>query len=180
MKNIFWKLAVAVLVLLARAPLRAAETNAPMPMDKLILRVLERAQKEDDNDNRFKSRYCFTRSKSQETRNGKGDLKKREAGTGTNDPAVFALQLAAKKKTQKKSLTINGGRATESDSSVQGRAFEPGDFPMGQDLMGRFDFKVVARQGSGSSTGLVQIDVALALFGHRGIAGGDQHRPSQP
>jgi hypothetical protein len=54
--------------------------DAPLPEAKIVLqRVLERSQKDAENDRLFEQRYNYTRTETTEYRNGKGALKKTES-----------------------------------------------------------------------------------------------------
>lgn len=56
-------------------------------VETVIERALVRAQKEAENDKTFKSTYIFTRSKTNEYRNIRGNLTKRRVKTSVNEPA---------------------------------------------------------------------------------------------
>src|SRR5688572_29568949 len=61
---------------------------APLPaVEKVIERALARAQKEAENDRAFKATYIFTRSKTNEYRNIRGNLTKRRVKTSVNEPS---------------------------------------------------------------------------------------------
>lgn len=61
---------------------------APLPaVETVIERALARAQKEAENDRTFKATYIFTRSKTNEYRNIRGNLTKRRVKTSVNEPA---------------------------------------------------------------------------------------------
>jgi hypothetical protein len=61
---------------------------APLPaVETVIERALARAQKEAENDQTFKATYIFTRSKTNEYRNIRGNLTKRKVKTSVNEPS---------------------------------------------------------------------------------------------
>ena len=62
--------------------------TAPLPpVETVIERALARAQKEAENDRTFKATYIFTRSKTNEYRNIRGNLTKRRVKTSVNEPS---------------------------------------------------------------------------------------------
>ncbi|MEY4386258.1 MAG: hypothetical protein RLY20_1541 [Verrucomicrobiota bacterium] len=142
------KLKLALMVgtawVLGSATLCVAD-ELPLPEVKDVLkRVAEQVEKVDENERLFKESYTYTRSKKTEFKNSKGEVKKLEEKTSNNDPAKRKAKAeVAKPKVEQPS---DDGQVTETKSNVKGKAFEKSDFPIGEDLMSRFDFTLVKRE----------------------------------
>ena len=126
-------------------PLRADDA-APLPaVEGVLKRVVEQVEKEDENERTFKETYSYTRSKKTEFKNSKGEVKKTDAKTRTNDP-LSPKRIASAQKRAAAPEVKDDGEVTETKSNVRGKAFEKSDFPLGDDLMSRFVFTIVRRE----------------------------------
>lgn len=138
---------LAIIFLLAGpGTLLRAEDALPLPaVEDVLKRVITQVEKEGENERTFKQSYRYTRSKKTEFKNAKGEVKKTEAKSSTNDPfRRRASIILTKPATETK--TGNDGPPTETKSNVKGKAFEKSDFPLGEDLMTRFVFTLVRRE----------------------------------
>ena len=122
-----------------------AEVVAPLPaVEDVLKRVVEQVAKESESERTFKQSYSYTRSKKTEFKNSKGEVKKTEAKTRVNDPLTRRASTAPKPAAP---LEANAdGPVSETKSNVRGKAFEKSDFPLGDDLIARFDFTLVRRE----------------------------------
>ena len=79
-------------------PLRAQNAGEPpLPsLDSILHRVLERVEKESENDRQFNAQYIYSRSKRTETRNSQGELKKKEEQTREHNPIAVRAAAAAR------------------------------------------------------------------------------------
>jgi hypothetical protein len=112
---------------------------APLPTaDALLQRVIEQSQKENGNDQAFKERYHYTRTKSTEYRNGSGDLKKKDEKTKINrpKPAPDPVILVSDK------TADSGDRAGNSKTN----SFDKKELLMSTNLLNRFSFTVTGRE----------------------------------
>lgn len=121
-----------------------AEDVTPLPqLDTVLKRVVEQVEKEEQNERLFKQGYSFTRVKKTEYKNSDGEVKKCEEKTKVNNPLNKRTPTA-------KPVTARGtrpeGAATDTQTNVRGKAFEKSDFPVGDDLISRFDFTLVRRE----------------------------------
>jgi len=122
-----------------------AQDATPLPaVDEVLKRVIEQVEREQENEKLFKQTYSFNRSKKTEFKNGKGEVKKTEEKLKVNDPLKpkptnVALKPVAPRNTRP------DRPVTETQSNVRGKAFEKSDFPVGEDLISRFEFTLVRR-----------------------------------
>lgn len=142
-------LAAAVLALTVRG-VAAPAPAAPLPSPETILeQVIERAQLEESEQQRFKECYRYTRTRVTEYRNGDGDLKKRKARTRVNDPAVVPVvhqSEPARREAERAPRTSSNQPVSDTHTNVRGKAFEKSDFPINEDLLKRFDFTLTGRE----------------------------------
>ena len=123
-----------------------ADDAAPLPdVNSVLKRVIEQVEKESANERVFKQSYSFSRSKKTEFKNSKGEVKKTEAKTKVNDPLKARPPRPAPQPATPRGVKPID-RATETQSNVKGKAFEESDFPLGDDLISRFDFTLVRRE----------------------------------
>ncbi len=125
----------------------AQETDALPAVEEVLKRVLNQVDREEANEQMFKQSYRYTRSRKTEFKNAKGEVKKTEAKTGTNDP--FKRRAAAANKTRPTSTPKaddEDSAPSETKTNVKGKAFEKSDFPLGDELIKRFDFTLVSRE----------------------------------
>jgi len=133
----------AVLFAAGVFPMRAGDATPLPEVDAVLKRVMEQVEKEEQSERTFKQSYSFTRSKKTEFKNSKGEVKKTEAKTRVNDPLIRRAATAAAVP-RPRGANANGP-VTETQSNVQGKAFEKSDFPIGDDLINRFEFTLVRR-----------------------------------
>lgn len=140
MKDFRILLVVAALSAAASCGLAVATDAKPLPaVDDVLQRVVEKAQRETGNDEEFKDRYHFTRNRSTEYRNSKGELKKRESKTRVNkpDPAP-AADLSA----SPDSTAVPGQHPANTNSTK----FAKEEFLGNTNLLARFQFTMVGRE----------------------------------
>ena len=125
-------------------PLRAGEATALPAVGDVLKRVVEQVEKESESERMFKQTYSFTRSKKTEFKNSKGEVKKTEAKTRVNDPLTRRVPTAPKPAAPRGANA--DGPVSETQSNVRGKAFEKSDFPLGDDLLTRFEFTLVRRE----------------------------------
>ena len=122
----------------------------PLPsLDSILHRVLERVEKESENDRQFNAQYIYSRTKRTETRNAQGELKKKEEQTKEHNPTVVRATFRAQSNKPTPQPRSDGGQTppgTNATSSVRGKAFEKSDFPLDDDLLKRYKFTLVGRE----------------------------------
>jgi len=128
------------------------------PLDVVLKRVVERAEKEDENDRLFDQAYGYTRVKITEFRNVKGELKKNERNESRHDPHAVPPQpqsqrLATKLHSPKD--TPQNPRTSDTDTRMRGRAVDRKDLRLDDDLLGRFTFTIVGRETVNGRSALV-------------------------
>ena len=103
-------------------------TNSPpLPtLKEIFAHVAERAEHERENDRAFDAHFIYVKSRLTETRNGSGEIKKREVKISTNNPALKKLAGPA---------TAEPARAPEkrkpvadAKSKERGKAYEKDEF----------------------------------------------------
>jgi hypothetical protein len=149
-------LTLAVLLSLARW--LPAQTSAPGPadakplptLDFLLQQVVARAvNKEDDNDNLFEMNYQYTRTRTWEYRDSRGNLTSREEKSSLeNKPlriADRADRRAAANQTAPPTPVIKDEPVTETHSNIKGKALKVKDYSI-PNLVKRFQFTLVGRE----------------------------------
>ncbi len=132
-------------------PLRAQNAGEPpLPsLDSILHRVLERVEKESENDRQFNAQYLYSRSKRTETRNSQGELKKKEEQTREHNPTIVRVAAPARPIEPTPQPRADAGHAqsgTNATAGVHGPAFEKSDFPLNDDLLKRFRFTLLRRE----------------------------------
>ena len=130
-------------------PLAAQTISPPLPPpETLFERVLERAQQEEAEQATFKQCYSYTRTRVTEYRNGDGVVKKRKAKTRVNNPTLMPVAYHAQPKAKREPAGVSDYDQPVSDTqtNVNGRAFEKSDFTLNDDLLKRFDFTLSGRE----------------------------------
>ena len=153
MKTI-WFIIAAVAVFTGPRSAWAADLNQPLPtLQDIFKRVVEQARREEKNEKSFDEQFFYVRSKATEFRNSKGEVKKHDAKTSTNNPAmkIVTARLVAP--------PINRGETnqpvSETHSNVRGKAFEKNEFLLNGDLVQRFEFTLAGREDVHGRTTLV-------------------------
>jgi hypothetical protein len=148
---------------LLTSPLRSFAVNPaepPLPtLQEIFPRMVERARRESENDRLFESQFIFVRSKVTEFRNSKGEIKKHEAKTSTNNPALkprVVTPAPAPARAPEKAQPVS-----DSHSNVRGNSFEKDDFLVNGNLVKRFEFTLVGREMLNGRPALV-VDFAPA------------------
>lgn len=113
------------------APASLLEERPLPPVDEVVRKVLEKAGDEEENKRLFRSSYSFTRSKKTEYKNSRGVTKSVKEKSKQNLPQP--------------------GEASGVDESVakvdaSKRPYEEADFPVGEALLARFEYKLVGRE----------------------------------
>jgi len=106
-----------------------AEPSPLPPVEDIMKKVLEQADKEGEFENAFRINYSFTREKLQLFKNGRGVVKRTKARTKINDPIKYPVPAV-----------------TNSDPNAVNRPYDTSDFPVGEDLLARFSFTLVGRE----------------------------------
>jgi hypothetical protein len=146
--------ALTLMVLLSLVRLAPAQTNAvsladakPLPtMDFLLQQVVARAvSKEDKNDNLFDMNYQYTRVRTWEYRDSRGELKSREEKSSVeNKPLRMAAQAAASKPVPPPPV-VKDEPVSETHSNIRGKALKVKDYSI-PNLIKRFQFTIVGRE----------------------------------
>lgn len=134
--------AVGLALLLSSRSVKAA--TPPLPtLEDILPRMVARAQQDLENDRAFESRFIFVISRLTETRNAKGEIKKREETISTNNPALKKLIAppAAAARVPEQTPPV-----TDSPPKGRGRADEEDSIVVNEDLVKRFEFMLVGRE----------------------------------
>jgi hypothetical protein len=146
-----WPTMTAAALLAASAQVFALNNAGPPlpPIETVLQRVTEKVVKEDENNQAFRDRYFFTRTRVTEYRNSNGEVKKRAEKKRDYDPQQRARTPKPPPPTVN-SIPAGEEKAdetvSETHSNVRGKAFEKNDFPLNGDLLKRFDFTVTGRE----------------------------------
>jgi hypothetical protein len=146
--------ALTLMVLLSLMRFAPAQTNAvsladakPLPtIDFLLQQVVARAvSKEDNNDNLFDMNYQYTRVRTWEYRDSRGELKSREEKRSVeNKPLRMAAQAVASKPVLPPPVVKNEP-VSETHSNIRGKALKVKDYSI-PNLIKRFQFTIVGRE----------------------------------
>jgi len=138
---------------------RASAAETPLPrVEDILKRAMERGEAEPVNDARFKEQYFFVRSKTTEIRNSEGELKQRQSKVSTNAPIAPALIAApapeavgaTKAGSSKQAAGASGGAY-----QAAARKFDKNQFQFNDDLVSRYDFKLIGREITNGCSALV-------------------------
>lgn len=149
---------------------RAGSTNSPpLPtMEEILPRVMERSKQERQNDRDFDARFIFVRTRLTETRNGDGDIKKREEKITTNTPTL--KKLLAPPAAGAGAAPDKAPPASDNRAKPKKRAYEKDDFDVNEDLLKRFSFTLVRRETvNGRPTLVVDFEPAKDRVPERNI-----------
>jgi hypothetical protein len=111
-------------------------------VDELLKRVLENVDRELANEKVFKQNYRFTRAKVRDYLNSDGEVKKTESKMRTNDPLRVVI---AKAPAKPKAMPANR-QMSKAEAEIRNQHYEKSDFPVGPDLLARFEFTLVGRE----------------------------------
>ena len=148
MKTLLNVFAMLALGLMAGRSWATNPEVAPLPaVETVIERALARAQREAENDRTFKATYFFTRSKTNEYRNIRGNVTKRKVKVGVNEPSAFSTSEVS-------DSLLSGTRprtnAISSDTSLHKR-----EFLANTNLVKRFSFELRGRETVGGRPALL-------------------------
>ncbi len=143
--NLSSRFLLGMLLITLTTLLKAEPANTSLPPVETVLnKVVERAKEEDANDINFRNRYSFTRVRITEELNAKGKVTKHEEKKGVNNPpptpAVGSVPVV------KTTLASPAPAAIGTRTNLQGKAFDKKDFMLDQEMINRFEFKVVGRE----------------------------------
>ncbi len=139
-----------VMCLLNSFCVNAAEEVLPKVED-IIKNAVKRSEVESQNDIDFKQRYYFVRSKLTEIRNFEGELKKSDSRISTNYPTkavVAPMPVTGSDQTQATVVRSpkDGQLASSGAKKAAARKFDKNQFQFNDDLVGRYDFKLIGRE----------------------------------
>ena len=111
-------------------------------IETVLQHVRTMAPQEKSNDAVFRSHYSFVRKRTTRELDAKGNVKKQQTKESRNNPAVVPASYH---------VPVQPAAATTKDMPEQQRkteprAFERNEFVLNEDLLSRFDFKVVGRE----------------------------------
>jgi len=136
-----------------------ANPAAPLPpVEDVIQRALERGKLEDENDQKFKQQYYYVRSRQTEIRNAKGDIKKFKSKISTNAPSATVAAIEPEIETPPPRPVLTSPKQTPAKSEVPpevARKFDKKEIQFSQDLVNRFDFKLMGREQTNGCSMLV-------------------------
>ncbi len=129
-------------------------------VDDIIKNAVKRSEAEAQNDMDFKQKYYFVRSKLTEIRNGEGELKKSDSRISTNAPSKTVT--ARKPEAESDDPLVKTVRSPKDDQlassgakKVAARKFDKNQFEFNDDLVGRYDFKMICREATNGYSLLV-------------------------
>lgn len=139
-----------VVVFLNSFSICVADESLPKA-DDIIKKAVKRSEVEPQNDIDFKQRYYFVRSKLTEIRNMEGELKKSDLRISTNyPPKTIAV---AKPEPQEESAVTSVIRSPKDEQMAAtggkkavARKFDKNQFQFNDELVGRYDFKLIGRE----------------------------------
>ncbi|MCS7338063.1 MAG: hypothetical protein NZ739_07485 [Verrucomicrobiae bacterium] len=146
--KLFLFICVAGVALAARVTSGVEPEGSLPPVDLILRRVAERAEKEDENDQAFNQTYSYTRTRTTEIRNAKGELKKTESKVSVHEPRMAGpptSQVRPPARMHSPKDTAESSRASDSDSRMRGRVFDRRALKLDAELLDRFLFSVVGK-----------------------------------
>jgi hypothetical protein len=112
---------------------------APLPaVETVIERAVARAQQELENDAAFKANYSYTRSKTTEYRNIRGNLTKRKEKTNVNEPRV--------RRVEENSEAVTGNAVASTNTISSDASQNKRDLLANTNLVKRFTFELRGRE----------------------------------
>lgn len=140
-----------------------ASPTAPLPtVDEIVKRALERGETEIENEQLFKERYYFVRSRHTEIRNSKGDIKKQKIRISTNAPIaalVTNMTAGASAKPEFHSPKQAAAARAKGSDDLSGKQDKREHLQFGKELVKRYDFTIVGREVT-NGTSLLVVDFA--------------------
>ena len=128
----------------------SADESLPKAED-IIKNAVKRSEVEPQNDIDFKQRYYFVRSKLTEIRNYEGELKKSDSRISTNYPPKAIAVSKPEPQEESAIASVTRSPKDEQMASTGGkkavaRKFDKNQFQFNDDLVGRYDFKLIGRE----------------------------------
>ncbi len=115
--------------------------------EEVIKNAVTRSEVEAQNDIDFKQKYYFVRSKLTEIRNFEGELKKSDSRISTNYPAKKIVVPEPEPAGTPAVRSPKAGQlASAGANKAAARKFDKNQFQFNDDLVGRYDFKMVSRE----------------------------------
>ena len=119
------------------------------PVSEVLKRIVERSQKDAENDRRFDASYSYRRVKTREVRTAKGKLRQREVTSRSHEVRHSVAGTSSAKSTD----DTDGHRAEEEAPELKEDSnklrshgdYGKRDIPINDDLLGRFDFNLTGR-----------------------------------
>jgi hypothetical protein len=137
-------------LLLAPTAAFSAAGEKPLPqVEEVLNRVIDNLDHDIANEQLFKETYRYTRSKKREFKNTEGEIKKLETKMRTNDPMRVLSKKVSQTTVPKPAPPTNTDDeepVSETNTKVRGKQFEKSDFPIGPELLERFEFKMIGRE----------------------------------
>jgi hypothetical protein len=130
-------------------PVFAQGAPSSLPrVEKVLQGVLARAERESTNDREFNQRYRYTRTRVTETRDGHGELKKREAKRNLKNPAAVsgADQRSPPANPPPPATAAKNSTLPQTNSTVRGKASGKTDVFLDDELLKRFEFTITGRE----------------------------------
>lgn len=157
------------LIALPTGVIAVSPGEQPLPdLKEIFPKIVARSRQESENDRSFECRYVFVRSKVTDYRNADGEIKKHEAKTSTNNPAL--KRSAARRKPQPAPVRPpeKAKAAANTNSIVRGKQFDQDEFLLNPDMVRRFDFTLTGRAAlSGRSMLIVEFQPAKGKLPER-------------
>ena len=140
---------------------RACAADQSLPtVEDIIQKAVKRSEVEAQNDIDFKQKYYFVRSKLTEIRNDEGELKKSDSRISTNYPSKMVT--VPKPEAEPDDSLVKAVRSPKDEQlassgakKVAARKFDKNQFQFNDDLVGRYDFKLIGREATNGYSLLV-------------------------
>ena len=151
MKSLY-RLFAAGIVACSLNPIYVCTAEEVLPKaEDVIKSAVKRSEAEPQNDIDFKLRYYFVRSKLTEIRNDEGELKKSDSRISTNiPPKVIIAPKPEVESDAALAIVIRSPKdeqlASAGATKVGSRKFDKNQFQFNDDLVGRYDFKMIGRE----------------------------------
>jgi hypothetical protein len=137
--------------LMVLSSLSLARSEEPLPkVEDVIKLAVKRADSEAQNDKDFKLKYYFVRSKLTEIRNSDGELKKSDSRISTNFPPKVVAAPEPEPEPKPEVVVLRSPKDEDFSSSKAGKAtarkFDKNQFQFNEELVARYDFKLISRE----------------------------------
>src|SRR3954469_4755168 len=162
--------AVTVLVLLPVGGVsQTASSTGDLPSIETVLQhVRTMAPQERGNDAAFRSRYAFVRTRTTRELDSDGKIKKEKTKESRNNPGPVpnpnpgptVRQIAYQVPVQESAAAEHGTAAPATSQQNPPKAFDKNEFVLNDDLINRFDFRVVGRDRLSNNRNAVKLQFA--------------------